>query len=564
MIELIIQWWETSLEMPVDQLASTVVFWLAPFIVFAILMWGFLELWIYHRQNKYDASLKYTLLQISVPKDAIQTPKGVENFFSILAGAKSTPTFYEKWIQGKFNATFSFEIASIGGRVSFYIRAVDKYRDMIEAAMYAEYPEAQIIEIDDYTKDFPTDYPNDDWDMWGSEVALKKPNFLPLKTYVDFEHQGEKDQRFKDPLLGIIEAMGAMKEGEFLCFQMLITPLDSQDDWVKEGIKFIDKTFGKPEKSKPKGIISETIGWIPGSLLEQGVGIAPGAKDESKQDDFRAFKITPLEKDQLDGVSRKISKIGWKAKIRFIYISKKEVFRKGAVASMMKGLFQQYTHQSLNSFGLIGSATPSDDYIWQEWEMPTKQRNLVNRFKSRSIGGGGDAKIMNVEELATFWHFPAADARTPVLTSIEARRAEAPVELNFALEGAELIPNLQVTESGPTISTSGTGSLPPRKPLAVPRPKITPSGQQANRGADPAFSNMVPIQPRKIQPITPINSSDSSSSTKEPAEKKIHLPVFDEDQKYMPQPGKPAPLPPGLDLNSQEIKGSLPEDMSNR
>lgn len=546
MFDLLLQWWQTSLEMPIDQLASTIVFWLSPFVIFAVLIWGFLELWILHRQTKYDENLKYYVLQISVPKDAIQTPKGIENFFSMLIGAKSNPTFYEAWIDGKFFTTMSFEIASLEGKVGFYARVQTKYRDILEAALYAEYPEAQIIEVEDYAEKLNAEYPSDEWDMWGSEVITKKPDYFPIKTYIDFEHQGEKDQRFKDPLLGIIEAMGKMGEGEYMCFQLLITPTGN-DDWVKEGQKFIDKTFGKPEKSAPKGFFSQTIGWIPSTLLEQTFGMVfGGGDDEPKQDDFRAFKITPFEKEQIEAVNRKIGKIGWKSKIRFMYIARKDRFRKGPMASTLKGLFQQYTHQGLNKLGLT-SVTPKDDYPWQLWEMPTKQRNLVNRYRSRSNSSGASAKIMNVEELATLWHFPTADAITPVLTSIEARRAEAPVELNFA--GAE-VPMMQNMQRGDDFSPANNSSLPPRKPLSVPRVSIPGTNSQP-RGADPAFPNMVPVKPQDLQPAQKNESQNTIDS-----EEEIKMPVLKEredDLQFMPKPGMPAPLPPGLDLKPVKL-----------
>jgi hypothetical protein len=559
MIETILRWWQVSLTMPVDQLAATVVTWLGGFLIFSVLVAGFLSLWQFNRQNQYDASIKYTFLQVAIPKDSIQTPKGIENFFSILIGAKSTPTFKEEWIDGKFFTTMSFEISSLEGRVGFFIRCENKYRDLVEAALYAEYPEAQIVEVEDYAQSFPVDYPNDEWDMWGSEVVLKKDSYLPIKTYIDFEHQGEKDNRFKDPLLGIIEAMGKMREGEYMCFQLLIRPT-ADDSWANNGQKYIDKVFGKPEKAKPKGVISETLGWIPSTVLEQSIGmVLGGGGDSPKQDDFRAFKITPVEKEQIDAVARKITKIGWQSKIRFFYLAKKDRFRKGPMASLMKGLFQQYTNLGLNAFALQGPVTPKDDYPWQKWQMPTKQRNLVKRFLARSMGGGSTPKVMNVEELATFWHFPAADARTPVLTSIQARKAEAPIELDFAAPGVPFMQNMERGNDFPSKSIT----LPARKPLAVPSINAKPTSQIASvRGADLAFGNMVEIKPLQIKLKPDLLKKKQENS----ADQEIQLPISssaESDLMYMPKPGMPAPLPPGLDLNSQHLdQGQMPEDMS--
>ncbi len=510
---------------PPDVIGAYILFFIFPVVIFGVLVWGFLQLWLDRRQGQFAGRIKWHLLHVNVPKDAVQTPKGIENFFLTLHGAKSAVTFKEKWFDGKFQAWYSFEIVSVGGRISFYIRTQAKTRDLVEAALYAQYPEAQVTEVEDYVDMIPTDYPNDTWDMWGSEIRMKAENFKPIKTWVDFEHQGEKDQRLKDPLLGLLEILGSMKEGENYFIQLMIMP-PAEQEWQKKGVEFIDKVFGR-EAPKKKGMMEGVGGWWVNEALNQTVGYAlPSGAEEKKQDDFVAFKITPREKEQIEAVNRKISKYGFRAKMRFVYFAKHEVFNKSSISAMSKGLFNQYSYEGLNGLGFWAKATPQDDYPWLEWQLPGRQRELVRRYKKRTMGVGSTPFIMNVEELATLWHFPAADARTPVLTSVQARRAEAPVELAFSESDENLLPDF----SAPKSITAGekATSLPQRKPLAVPG-----IGHQKPE-ADTAFSD-------SVQP--PVDTSPKESVDR------------------MPRAGMPAPLPPGLDIAQIEANHEPPTNL---
>ncbi|MBU1126211.1 hypothetical protein KJ758_01215 [Patescibacteria group bacterium] len=504
---------------PVEVLGAYFLLFVFPVSVFGVLVWGFSELWIDRKQGQYIDSLKWDLLAIEIPQDTIQTPKGMENFFDNLMGSKSSITWNEKWLLGKTQAFFIFEIVSNEGHIQFYIRTTKKYRDLVEAALYAQYPEAQITEVEDYVDIAPDDFPNENYDMWGSEMVLSKENYFPLKTYEMFEHTGEKDLRFKDPILPMLEMMGKMKAGEHYWIQIIIRGPDEQD-WAKEGTAYIEKVFGK-EVPKPKGWFSESIGWIPGSIAEQLAGVEIGKEPEKKADDFRMFKITPEERERLDLVAKKISKLGWQAKVRFVYWAKHEVFRKGTIAAMTKGIFNQYAILGVNKLGLHNPSTPKDDYFYMLWQMPMKQRRLMQRYKYRKLTAGCLPYILNSEELASLFHMPSSGARTPVLTSLGARRAEPPVELGIVGgEPSSFLMNMDRTESD-VISTQFNIK---DEPLSVPTP------------------------------LAPTTMPKDETIWEKPVEEKTDEP--------MPRPGMPAPLPPGLDLSadSTDTEGS-PDDL---
>jgi len=103
-------------------------------------------MWVQSRQIKFNQGIRYVLLAIDVPRMNEQTPQAVEQVFGQLAGAYSGLDQIEKYWVGKTQAVFSFELVSIGGYVQFLVHTPTKYRDLIEAAVYSQYPDAEIVE----------------------------------------------------------------------------------------------------------------------------------------------------------------------------------------------------------------------------------------------------------------------------------------------------------------------------------------------------------------------------------------------------------------------------------
>ena len=514
-------------ETPFEIMAAHALIAVGWFPIAAVIIWGLLQVWLDKKQGEYWDKLEWDLLLINIPADAVNTPKGMENFFNNLAGSKSAITKREEWIWGKFQAMFQFEIVSNGGKIDMYIRTIKKYRDLVEAALYAQYPEASIVEVEDYVDQIPGDFPHDEYNCFGSEISMKKDHIFPIRTYLEFEHQGEKDLRFKDPLLPMFEILGKMKPGEHFWVQLLIFAPDSQD-WRKDGIKWIKKLYGI-EESKKKGMIDDMVGWLPRGVMSQVTGMELGGDEAAAAgDDFRMFKITPDERDQLEAVKMKSAQIGWYSKVRVVYVAKHELFRKGTIAAMIKGIFNQFD-AGWNKMGMTDSSTPKDDYPWQEWQMPRKQRTLVAKYKGRSFSAGIVPYILSSAELATLFHFPPADARTPVLTTLGARMAEAPGELQYAGDDEEILPNFEPSRpQASTMASPLTSGTSPSGKFQEPQPLVMPTPSAPTQASEPIATTAQPLP--------------STAS-----------PVAEAPAPHMPQPGMPAPLPPGLDLSDEPI-----------
>ncbi len=393
--------------------------------ILAVLAYGAWLLWVQSRQAKYAKSISYVLLAIDVPRLNEQTPKAVEHIFSHISGAYSGLDRIEKYWFGKFQPTFSFELISIEGYVQFLVRMPKKFRDLVEASVYAQYPDAEITEVADYTDKVPSTYPNAEWDAFGSEFILKKPSPYPIRTYVDFEHQAAEVMTFKDPMSPILETFAQLKRGEQLWLQWLVTPTD--DSWRKAGEAIVNKTLGKKVAPK-KSFVGELLE-LPIHAIGELTTIGAPAGDKKKTGDAtpRMVTMSPGERKALEAMENKLSKIGFRVKMRTVYIGKRDVFSKGRYVAV-KGALAQFAVLNMNGFRGYAPVTPKGDYFWQKWSENAKKSAIVRNFRNRS-GNGAPAYILNIEELATVYHFPSKDVKAPLVKKTEAKRSEPPSSL---------------------------------------------------------------------------------------------------------------------------------------
>src|SRR3989338_8631965 len=415
---------------PIDAILFDILIWFGWIPIVMTLGWGFSEMWLDYRRGLYSAKLKYILLAVDVPTMTEQTPKALENFFASIYGTKSTITWKEKWLDGKLHPVFSFEIISTEGYIRFLIRTQARFRDVMEAGIYAHYPDAEIAEVEDYTTSFPNEFPNDEYEMWGEEMTFDKPSMYPIRTYVDFEDR--MTQEIKDPLGLTLEQLAKMRAGEHFWIQILVQP--SSNDWAKASVKHVRKIYGDedaPHKSLLASTFDSFIAW-PSGLLNETLGIdltglSGGVHKE--EDQWKAFKITLPQKDEATAILAKATNVGYGVKIRILYVARKAVFQKVERTGMVKGILNKYSHLNFNNFTLYIPQVPKDDYFWMRWEYTKKQNRLMTGYQKRSWGIGADPIWLNVEELATLWHFPTITMKAPLVKKSESKRGEPPVGL---------------------------------------------------------------------------------------------------------------------------------------
>lgn len=387
---------------------------------------GVREIYAMYIGGKFAATLKNTILAIDIPRGNVQSPKAVENLFTYLGGAHGSISFWEKWFEGKFQESFSFEIVSIDGYTQFLIRTPSAFRFLLESAIYSQYPDAEISEIDDYTNGMPTKFPDEEWDIWGVEFMQSAPDVYPIKMYQEFEHSfGESETQFKDPMASLMDMYSTLRSGEQLWLQFIVIPTGF--DWIKRSDKEVDKILGK-EVKKEGGLI-KFVTWI-GDLSEYVFAIWGEIKPKETKT-TSMMELTPKKKKQIEAIHQKASKLGFEFKMRVVYIAKKELLNKAKVVNGLVGWIKQFGALDLNNFkpdmNVTGTKTA---YFNKDSRLITKKNTLMQNYINRSGYDGRTPGILNIEELATLWHFPLeANVKAPMIQKAPGRKADAPSSL---------------------------------------------------------------------------------------------------------------------------------------
>lgn len=380
-------------------------------------------------------------MEIKVPREMVKPIRAMEQVMASIHGAVfHPPDWWENWVDGQVQQSVAFEIVSIEGKIHFYIRIPPSYRQAVEASVYSQYPEAEITEVEDYTRLIPRNVPNKEWDFWATDYKMLKDDHYPIKTYKQFEteHEVVEEKRI-DPVAVLLEFLSKVKEGEQFWIQMIVDPIakdwtTSFDKWMKEGEAIRDRLARRAEKSKPKPIIEEAA-----QILITGKPSVETKKEELIPPEM---KLTPGEKEIITALESKISKPLFVTTIRFIYLGKRKTWFKGNFR-MAFSFFNSYMTLNLNGLIPLGSTLTKIHKSWflpLNWLIPRRHymrcrkmfRRYINRFTPFFPKPGGTF-ILNTEELASLFHFPGkAVAPAPGAPYLETKRGEAPSELPMA------------------------------------------------------------------------------------------------------------------------------------
>ncbi len=400
--------------------------------VIIIMMMAY-DVWLNAIQNSWFAKIKFVILAVDIPKDTEQTPKAVEQLFATISGAH-TPIGTRDKYNGMFQLSFAFEIVSIDGYVQFLIRTPEQSRDVVESAIYSQYPDAEITQVEDYITDMPKKFPDEKYNMWGTEVVPVASDVYPIKTYLDFEDKVSGE--FKDPMASILETMSKIKPGEQVWIQIMLRPTDAA--WTKRSQAEAARIAGKKPKEKKKNIFENAFGSMR-SLIELSggdsifwpVGDIGGKKTEKKKDDLPSLMLhlTPGEKAKLEAIDNKASKIGFDTKIRLIYLSPKETYSPPRVIASVFGALKQFSSLNLNAFKPDGKTKTKIEWLFVKMRTNWRRSSLIRAYRNRSFIAGHAAFILNTEELASLWHFPSKYIRTPLLQKTESKKVQAPAAL---------------------------------------------------------------------------------------------------------------------------------------
>lgn len=336
--------------------------------------------------NVFEDIRNPQVLQILVPRENDKTPLAAEQMFSSLHGILRDSK--------KSMDMISFEIISSGeGGIKFFAVAPDHLVKFVEGQIYAQYPNAEIKLVSDYTK---TVNPGPTYVSTGI-IEYEKDYIFPIKTFRNFE---------VDPLSAITSAVSGLKIGEEAWLQLIVRPVANY--WQDASKKYI--TAVKDGKPLTQGSVFDFIFGIANSMVKSLQTTEGGAIKKE------VVKLAPGQQEELTQVETKMLKLGFEVGFRVVTKagdqSRSEQILRDIVAS-----FKQFTTAHLNSF-VHSDGEKGGEQIYNDY---------LARFLSKET-----PDILNIEELASVYHMPNVSVETPNIIWSRARKAEPPMDLPLA------------------------------------------------------------------------------------------------------------------------------------
>jgi hypothetical protein len=389
--------------------------------------------------------IEFVSLSVKVPKENLVSTMAVESIFGQLHALHTGLTFADIFVEGKGQLWVSLEIISLGGKINYIIRCPKSARDLVEAAIYAQYPNAEVTEVVDYLENVNYDPDNSDFNLWGTEFKLIEDDVIPIRTYREFEHMAA-EEKIIEPLAPLYEALAKMQPWEFYGIQIIISPV-GDGEWVPRGQAKVKQLIGEdmPHEHGFMDVLMTPLNFVAhfsfkDMLLGGGHGHGHGHDDGGKPKNNLMF-MTPLEKERAELIERKIARPGYKTKIRHMYMAPKDKYDGGKKAlvigayrplgSAMTNQFKPDTKKTWTSPKYMISPT-LEKALYLDKEERRRKVLMFKGFKNRDIHLGNPMFIMNTEELAILYHFPMAAATMTGganIEKIESKKSQAPANL---------------------------------------------------------------------------------------------------------------------------------------
>lgn len=392
---------------------STAPVWLP--LLLAFVLW---ELFYRYVRMKYLIGMPHVLLEIKLPQDIKRSPLAMETVLNVMYHTGEPANWYEQYVEGRYRPEFSLEIASFEGEVHFFVRCRAKHKNIVEAQIYSQYPDVEIVEVPDYAEQIQ--YDEKTMNLFGLEHKLSKPDPYPIKTYVDFGLDREQEEEFQiDPINSILEFMSTFGKGEYCFLQFIIRSHIPEkkiggekklQDWQHEARKEAARILKRdPETFAPLS---------------------------AKEGFFSPTVVSDEEKKLADAVLRNIAKKPFDTGSRMIYFADKEHY-KNERNSGLPTVFRSFESHSLNNLKPVFRTQICDD-VYKPfldpfgWRAAGRKRELYKAYRWRSFFKPPIIRpkfVMSAEEIATLYHFPGRATTAPGLPRITSKRGAAPSNL---------------------------------------------------------------------------------------------------------------------------------------
>jgi len=180
---------------------------LAPIWIPLLFVFTWFDFWMMYKRREYIKDQGAMLLEIKLPREMIKSPVAMEVFMGTLYQT-GVGTLLDVYLKGRVRPWFSLELVSIDGAVHFYLWLWPKFKDLVEAQLYAQFPNIEIHVVEDYAMKVhydPSKYKIGKF----TQFALTKADAYPIKTYIDYGLDKDPKEEYKtDPIVPLLEFLG--------------------------------------------------------------------------------------------------------------------------------------------------------------------------------------------------------------------------------------------------------------------------------------------------------------------------------------------------------------------
>jgi hypothetical protein len=358
--------------------------WIPLTVILLVLAW---------RNSQQIQAVKHidsVLLALEIPRTNDKSELAAEQLFASLHGILRDAK--ELRLNGGMQEHLSFEIASVGGRIRFYVWVPKTLQSFVEGQIYSQYPTVQIHPADEDYVAHERKHPT----VYTSEIVLADQEFLPIKTFQNFE---------VDPLAGITGTLAKLEDSdEEIWIQMLVRPIP--DTWHRDADKWSTSIrTGNPFVLLSGGMDFFDFRWF-GMILE-----AFWRPPESNKSAKTPTELSDRDKTRISEAEKKAAKLGYQVKIRIAVLSDNQTNARLRMQAIV-GTFKQFNSTNLNGFVSAGDSFRKED---------------LARYKTRLFADRGF--ILNIEEVASVFHLPHTNVETPNIVWASNKTAEPPATL---------------------------------------------------------------------------------------------------------------------------------------
>lgn len=381
-------------------------------------LFGFKAAWMWYAQSYFVFTrTNPVLLEVHMPHHVEKTPRAMEQVLTSFWIRSGTTTFIDRGYYGGVTPYSSLEICSFGGEIHFFIWCRKTYKNVIEAAMYSQYPEVEIVEVEDYASKFQ--YDPEKHHCWATDYTYTRPDVYPIKTYHDFEIDEEIEEFSVDPYGSVLEVLSAMNSEEQAWIQIVIrgnfTKPSDPSSWQSEMHHEVEKI--REEAS-------------------QQIAVDPETGEHITKLSFP--RPTQLQNDQMHAIERHMGKLPFDVGLRGLYIAPAGKMR-SAEFTAFRWIWRPFNNPAYLNALRPSRASNDFDYLYQDWgrgpdgvRWKLVLRRYFDAYRRRQFFAPPwrwPLMRMSVETIATLWHPPSGQVKAPGLHRIHVGKSEAPHNL---------------------------------------------------------------------------------------------------------------------------------------